>query len=312
MYRLHDRTSAFAFVTLCVVTCQGSPAFSQEGGIEVFAAETLFEQGFRISESHLYKRAGGLYSGSNRIGDPLGRLFEEHRAVTGIDYGLLPGLTLSALVPVVHKQQEQLNGGRSETLSSFGLGDIAFLGKYRIYKNDWKRSAFHFAIIGGLEVPTGATNARENGVRLAPSLQPGSGSWDPFAALSANLSLDRLRFDGLLFFKANTEGTQDFSDGDFFAAEVSAAYRFWHEKYPGPSASAKLGLQWRHHERAETRGQIVANSGAEETVLRAGLTFHPVPRMDLTLSVDVPVYRDFNGQQLGRDVRTFLALGIRF
>jgi len=312
MSRPHTGRLALALAALCLLAFRGSPALSQEGGIEVFAAETLFDQGFRISQSHLYQRSGELYSGSSRIGDAQDRVFQEHRSVTGIDYGILPGLTLSALLPVVYKQQEQLSGGGRETLESSGLGDIAFLGKYRIYKRDWKRGAFHFTAISGLEMPTGATNERHDGARLSPSLQPGSGSWDPFAALSTNLGLDRLRFDGLLFFKANTEGSQDFADGDFFAAEVDAAYRFWHTKYPGPTASARLGVQWRHQERAEANDRGIANSGSDETILRAGLTFHPVPSMDLTLSVDVPVYRDLNGQQLGRDFRTFLALGFRF
>ena len=96
-------------------------ARAQEGGIEVFAAQTLFDQGWRVSESHLYKRKGNVYRGSNRVSDPEDRLFEEHRAVTGLDYGLLPGLTLSALIPVVYKRQEQRTAGNKETLESFGL-----------------------------------------------------------------------------------------------------------------------------------------------------------------------------------------------
>ena len=312
MLQRHARALVHATGALVLISVQVERCHAQEGGIEVFAAETLFAEGWRISESYLYKRKGNVYRGSDRVRDPQDRLFEEHRSVTGVDYGLLPSLTLSALLPVVYKQQRQRTGGRKETLESFGLGDIALLGKYRVYKNDWKRGAFHLALIGGLEFPTGDTDADEDGSRLPPALQPGSGSWDPVAAVAANLNLNRLRFDGLFFYKVNTEGAQDFADGDFLAVEGDVAYRFWHTKYPGPTASARLGVQWRHEGRDELDGRTVSNSGSDEILLRPGLTFHPIPSMDLTLSIDVPVYRDFNGEQLGLDLRTFLALGFRF
>ena len=307
-----EHKRARALCVLALVWIYSGSTEAQEGGIEVFAAGTLFDDGWRVSESYLYKRKGTLYRGTSEVSDPQDRLFEEHRAVTGIDYGLFPGLTLSALFPVVYKRQEQRVAGSRETLESFGLGDIALLGKYRVYKDDWKRGAFHLSLIGGLEFPTGDTDADEDGIRLPPSLQPGSGSWDPFAAVATNLNLNRVRLDALAFYKLNTEGSQDFKEGDFFALEFAAAYRFWHTKYPGPTASARVGVQWRHRERAELDGKWLTDSGSDEIVLRPGLTFHPLPSIDLTLSVEVPVYRDLNGEQLGRDVRAFLALGFRF
>jgi hypothetical protein len=295
-----------------LLSCPLSSARAQEGGIEVFAAETLFARGWRVSESYLYKRAGSFYRGSHAANDPKDRVLEEHRAVTGIDYGFFPGLTVSALIPVVYKRQKQRLTGSPRTLESFGAGDIAVLGKYRYFKRDWQRSAIHLAVITGLEVPSGDTGEDENGVRLPPNLQPGSGSWDPITALAANLELNRWRFDALALAKWNTEGAQDFEEGDFFALELDSAYRFWHTKYPGPTASAKLGIQWRHEESDRMDSRRLADSGLDELVLRAGLTFHPIPRMDLTLSADVPFYRDVKGEQLVREVRTFFGFGIRF
>ena len=288
------------------------PASGQEGGIEVFAAETLFEQGTRLSASYLYKRKGHLQRGSGEVSDPQDRLFEEHRFVAGLDHGVLPRLTVSALLPVVYRHLRATTGGTRNHQEAFGLGDIALLGKYRLYKTDWPRSSLNLSLVGGLELPTGDTGAREDGVRLPPSVQVGSGSWDPFTALSANMSLNRLRFDALVFYKINTEGTQEFEDGDFLALETDVAYRFLHTVYPGPTAAARLGIQWRHQWRAEQHGVTLVNSGSDEILLRAGLGFHPVPGVDLTLSVDIPLYQDFRGEQLAFDVRTFFALGIRF
>ncbi|MCZ6796001.1 MAG: hypothetical protein O7J95_20525 [Planctomycetota bacterium] len=284
----------------------------QEGGIEVFAAETLFDQGMRLSVSHLYKLRSELHRGSSRVSDPQDRVFQEHRVVAGFDYGVLPELTLSALVPAVYRELRREAAGGRERLEAFGLGDIALLGKYRLHKVDWERSSFNVSLVAGLEFPSGETGAREDGVRLPPSLQPGSGSWDPFVALASRLGVNRWRFDALAFYKANTEGTQEFEDGDFLALEADVAFRFLHTKYPGPTASARVGLQFRYQGRAEQSGLRVNDSGSDALMARFGLTVHPMPRMDLTVAVDVPLYQDLRGEQLGLGVRTFFALGIRF
>ena len=285
-----------------------APVSAQAGGIEVFAAETLFASGTRVSISHIRERKGTLFDGTSELSDPLHRTFTERRLVAAIDHGLLPNLTLSALVPYVHKSLESSAGD----LSGEGFGDVAVLAKWRVHKRDWRRGAFHVSVIGGLELPTGETGARDQGARLPVSLQPGSGSWDPFLALAVNLDLNRLRFDALAFHKLNTEGAQDYEDGDFTAFGVEGAYRFLHTKYPGPTASAKLGLQWRHEGKAVQNGSTVTGTGSDELIVRTGLSWHPAPEWDLSLSVQVPLYQDYEDLQLGFDYRTFLALGIRF
>lgn len=285
-----------------------SRATAQEGGIEVFAAATLFEQGTRVSLSHIYKRRSGLFRGSDEVPDPLDRTSVEQRFVAAVDHGFRPDLTVSALIPFVSKDLDTDAGD----LDSSGLGDVAVLAKFRAYKVDWTRSSLNVSVIGGLETPTGDTVDREDGVRLAPGLQPGSGSWDPFTALSMNLNQGRFRLDALALYKFNTEGAQDFEAGDFLSLELGGTYRFLHTKYPGPTANARLGLQWRHEGKAKQDGATVPDTGLDELTIRTGLTWHPAPNLDLTLSVDVPVHQDYEGTQLGLDLRTFIAIGFRF
>ncbi len=307
------RKSLAVLVALAITVARTDAMHGQEGGIEVFAAETLFGQGWRLSASHLYKRKGNVFRGDRHQNDPLDRLFEEQRFVAGVDYGVLPALTLSLLVPTVYKSQRQrVSGGGRERLESFGLGDVALLGKYRVFKRDWERGAFHLAVISGLEFPSGDTDADEDGVRLPPALQPGLGAWNPVTALAANLELDLFRFDGLFFYKINTEGAQDFEAGDFIVVEFDAHYRFLHTQYPGPTASAKLGVQWRHEMRDELDGHRVRNSGADVIALRPGVSWHPLPQIDISVTLDVPIYRYVRGEQLVLDVRTFFAVGLRF
>lgn len=301
-------TRRVGLLTLWSVATLNAGASAQEGGIEVFAAGTLFSSGLRASVSTIHKRKGTLFQGTHEVSDPLNSVFEETRIVTAIDYGLRPDLTVSLLMPFVYKSLDTNAGD----FNSFGLGDMAVLGKYRAYKTDWERGTFQVATIAGLEVPTGVTDATESGVRLSPGLQPGLGSWNPFFGLSANLNLNRFRFDWQAFYKVNTEGAQNFEKGDFLALEMDVAYRFLHTQYPGPTASARIGLQWRHEDQDDLNGVTAASSGSRELLLRPGLAWHPAPNIDISFAVDVPVYQDYDGTQLGLDYRTFLAFGIRF
>lgn len=307
-----SRKLRFAALLGIVFAGRTTAVWAQDGGIEIFSGETLFYQGTRVAVAHLYRQKSGLYDGSRHISDPQDRSLEEHRAVLSLNYGLRADLTVAALVPTIDRHFEQDTPSGTRRIDTWGLGDIALIGKYRFFTRDGNQSSFNTSFIGGIEVPTGETDERDGGVRVAPDLQPGSGSWDPFAALAATFSHRRMRFDGQAFYKLNTRGTQDFDDSDLVSVGTSAAYRFIHEKYPGPSHSARLGVVWQHQTRARSRGDTVANSGSDQILLRPGLTFHPDPALDIVINVDVPVFQHYRGQQLGLDVRTFLALGIRF
>lgn len=288
--------------------CSASSVAAQEGGIEIFAGETLFKEGWRISATEIYKPKDSLFAGSREIANTTDRELLEYRTVIGVDYGIAREATVSVLLPFVHKSLST----SSQRVSATGLGDVAVLGKYRFVYDEWKAGGFSWSVVGGLELPTGATDEVQGGVRLDPSMQVGSGAWNPFLATSATLGVDRARFDANVFYKLNTEGAQQTEVGDFFSVDVSAAYRFLHYKYPGPTFGARLGLQWRHDARGEQNGMTVPDSGADELLLRPALSIHPIPRMDLNIGTRIPLYQHYNGQQLGRGVEWFLAVGFRF
>ncbi len=280
---------------------------AQEGGIEIFAGETLFQEGTRVSLTEIYKRKS-LYDGSDQVRDPLNRTFEEWRTVVGVDYGVLPDVTVSALVPFVWRSQRQ-NG---PDLSARGLGDVALLGKYRVYDKQWKGGGFNWAMVGGIEMPTGDTDATKNTMRLPPHVQVGTGAWNPFLASAVTYEQGRFRADGVLFYKFNQGGAQDLRKGDFLFLSGRVGYRFLHVKYPGPTLGASAGLIYRHEGKDRVSGQTQRNSGSDQLHLAVGLTGHPIPAVDLFLGAEVPLYQHFDGRQLGRDIALALKFGIRF
>jgi hypothetical protein len=284
------------------------PAAAQDGGIEIFAGETIFTEGTRISLAHIWKTKEGKLSGSSSVTDPSNERFVEHRTVLGINHGIARGWSLSALIPFVERSLDAKSGDQS----SSGPGDISLLVKNRFHVKDWRRGAWHSAWIAGIELPTGETGARDGGTRLDPKLQPGSGSADPFLGLASTLDLDLWRFDAVALYKENTEGAQDFEEGDKLTLALSGKYRFLHEKYPGPSASATVGLKWSHSWRSYGDDPTFSNLGGEELLVKFGLGYHPRPDIDMGLSLDLPLYEDLNGTQLGLDSRVQLSLGWRF
>ncbi len=300
------RTSS---ILLIVATVLAAPAAAQSGGIETLTGEMLFASGTRLSVSHSMQHKGSIYTGSDEVANPLGSSYTEHRTVFGFDYGVSSSFTLTALLPVISKSFEQDGMGN---LNSAGIGDLAVLAKVLLHHNYWRRGGYHFAAAAGLEAPTGSTSTEDGGARLGPGMQSGSGSWDPFVSFSANLEADRWRFDAIAIYKENTEGAQDYEDGDDFAVDLVAAYRFLHAPYPGPSANVKLGLLYRHEGAAEQAGVTVLNSGNEQWLGRLAFAWHPQPAIDLSIAFDVPLAQDYDGTQLALDYRTSVAFGIRF
>lgn len=283
-------------------------ASAQDGGIEIFAGETIFTEGTRVSLTEIWKTKQGLLAGSDSIGDPLGRTFVERRTVLGVNHGIARGWSVSALMPYVERDLDSSAGD----LRGAGVGDLSLILKQSFHRLDWERSAWHSAWIAGVEAPTGVTDERAGGVKLSPSLQPGSGSWDPFVGLATTLDLDLYRFDAVALFKDNGEGAQDFEEGEKLSLSLSGKYRWLHERYPGPSASATVGLKWAHWAGSQKDGVLQANSGGEELLFKFGLGWHPRPNLDLGLSLDVPLHEHLSGQQLGLDSRVQLSLGWRF
>jgi len=285
-----------------------APCLAQSGGVETLTGEMLFSGGTRVSVSHLHSARSGLMAGSTSVANPLFRSASEDRTTLSLDHGINARFTLTALLPYVEKSSH--SGGVAT--DSGGFGDIALLAKWLIAKEYWPRSGWHVAMAAGLEVPSGETGIREGAALLSPGMQPGSGSWDPFVSVSANLELNRWRFDTIALFKNNNSGAQQYQAGDNFAFDLVGAYRFLHAQYPGPSANVKLGLLYRNQGEAQLADATVMNSGSNVWLGRVALSWHPQPQWDLGLSVDLPIAESYGGTQLAFDYQVSLTAGIRF
>lgn len=289
-----------------------SESHAQNGGIELFSGETLFEGGTRLSLSSVYQEKKSVYRGSHRIHTGDHRRKEELFLVAGVDYGIHRDVTLTALMPFVEKIIHRHRGRGSQNQYASGYGDLLLTAKYRPLRVLWRQSAFNIAVLLGLELPTGDTTKRERGRSLDPDEQPGSGSFDPLAAVLTTLSINRFRMDTQLRYKWNTKGHRGFDRSDVFIGQIGFKYRFLHKKYPGPSASATVRLRYRYESNARQSGRSVANEGADIYSVVFALGAHPLPELDVGVAADVPFYQRYRGTQFGLDTRLLLNFGYRF
>ncbi|MEM6298207.1 MAG: hypothetical protein AAF740_05900 [Bacteroidota bacterium] len=199
----------------------------------------------------------------------------------------------------------------SNTLSSSGIGDMIILGQYQFLQSD-KTNLF---LGGGLKIPIGATQNEENGLLLAPDLQPGTGSWDALGNLiwlQNRIFKDFLDIQTVLTYRKTTaterfNNTQSYRFGDEFLWQSVFSQTF----------SGKVGLvtpfiltRFRHTRPDERNEQTAFNTGGTWLNLGTGLSWQFTPTVGLQATGMLPVYRHLEGTQLTSSYRLNFALNI--
>ncbi len=270
-------------------------------------ARTLFG-GFTLGSARLrVTRAATLKEGTETVTDP------QDQAVTTFEedleavYGATRDVTLGVTLPILEERLRfEGPGGERRTITADGPGDLTLAGAYRLYRRDVERGTTQFSLLGGLKLPTGATDVEDSnlprltgkpGTRLPPSLQLGSGSVDGIVGLAGFHNMDRLSFYADAQGKLTTEGAQGFRAGNSLFYDLSADYVL----LPGRNMFLILELNGVSASRAEQAGRTVRDSGGQLLFLSPGLQYLPIPNLILETSVQVPIYRDLNGRQLAPD-----------
>jgi hypothetical protein len=300
-----------AFAAAVALLGAALPALAQEGSLDVLDGETLYEGGALVTIGYEFEEREGLLHGRDRVSDPLDRKLIDSTIALGAHYGLRYDLQLSAVVPYVRRTIEIEDPSGPDRIASEGPGDAALVAKWRYYRWDDVGKALNFAVLAGLELPTGEADAKDHGREVAPEFQPGSGSWDPSFGTAVTYEPGRWRFNAAVLYQRNGQGEEDFKSGDELFAELAAGNRFWLEPYPGPFMRFDVLLRHRHSWRSTQHGDIVHDSGGDLLTAGATLAFRPRPTIDLQLFLEIPVYQKVEGTQLEEDFSIFLAIGYR-
>lgn len=233
-------------------------------------------------------------------GDPTSqeREFDGRASVTTLGYGVTSRLALFGTLPVAHKHLELPGAWRA----SSGLGDVRVFARYTILQQDEPGRTFRVAPFAGVELPTGEHRKRDSLGLLPPSVQPGSGSWDPFGGIVATYATTAWQLDAVASYQANTERAGR-EDGDIARADLSFQYRLLPARITADTEAFVFGVLETNlifEEQRKLNGLADPNTGGTTLFLAPGLQY-AAERFIAEAAVQIPVVQDLNGDALEKD-----------
>jgi hypothetical protein len=279
-----------------------------QGVLDVLDGETLYDGGSLLTFGYEFERGDSMRSGRHRVFDPFAAHESTWRTTMAFQYGLRNTLQLGVALPYVAHERASTAGD----VDTDGIGDLQLLAKWRVYRWDAPAQALNLAVLGELSLPTGDDDAQQNGVRLEPELQTGSGGIDPALGFGLTHEPGRWRFNMAALYRWRTDTDGDHAHlGDELVVELAAGNRFWLEPYPGPFMRFDLLTRYYQEQTATLQGPL-PDSGSERATIGFTLAFRPRPELDFQLGGEVPYWQDVHGTQLGEDWSVHFDIGYRF
>ena len=230
--------------------------------------------------------------------------------VSVLGYGATSDLALFGVVPYVDRSLDITQGGARRTRSASGLGDISLFGRYTVFRRDWPGRTLRVASFAGLELPTGDDDETDSFGRLPASVQPGSGSWDPFGGLVLSYQTLDFEVDAQASYRANTKAN-DFEFGDVARLDGALQYRLWPRELGSGVPGFLYGVleaNLIHRDKDQFSGTNDPDSGGLSLFILPGLQY-VTKRWIVETGVQIPVVQDLNGTALEKD--TIFRAGFR-
>ncbi len=301
----------------CSVCLAGDPLFSkhgtsaqQEGEVSIY----LQAQGWRKDSGLLPHAPEGEEHEEEHEHEEGHERNRSQRLDLFLSWTPLARVTLSLDIPYAFNAIEEIEAGARQTNRLHGLGDVALLGSFVLWRNRDVLPSFWIEGRTFLKAPTGRSTRREAGF-VDPHLQTGTGSWDFGLGLAA---VHRRAWGSLytsVFYRENTEG--DFGDVDYefgdvllanAALELPVGHALRRPALDWLTVGAELNYRWSGFDRLE--GQRYAHSGGSilyaTPALRFRLPFSLRERpASLRLALQLPLTQSWlNGSQDEKEVWT--------
>lgn len=276
----------------CSICRCGDPTFNALG------TDVYKEGAFRVSlDWERFDKEQGLLPGED------GReTVVENRFTTALSYTFGERAIAVARIPWSSRRTSEAGGGFGGAGTSRDLADPELYALVRLWASDFTGGLGRrtwISALGGVKTAWGKNDLAQGGERLDEHLQPGTGSTDWFGGLSGVYLLDHTSslFGSVQLRRA---GTNDF--GYRYGSTTLA--NFGYERKLGRIWDAAVELNFR----AAGRDEIDAGGFLDPNTGGRLLYVSPRVIVDLgkglvgRLAVQVPVYRDLNGDQRERAV----------
>lgn len=269
---------------------------------EAQAAPMTFNTALPVADGEFIFREQAILEQSGNDPSSAARDFTVWSAVSVLGYGVSADVALFAAVPYVDKRLKLTESGSRRARGARGLGDVRLFGRYTAFRKDWPGHTFRIAPFAGVETPTGDDDRTDVFGRLPADVQPGSGSWDPFAGLVLTYQTLDYQIDAQAGYQANTKAN-GFAFGDVAQLDASLQYRLW-PRALGPGVPGflygVLEANLVHNDKNESGGADDSSSGGTSLFLVPGLQYVS-KRWIVEAAVQVPVLQRLNGTALEND-----------
>ncbi len=267
-----------------------------------WAAPQSFNTALPVAQGEFVFREQFVLDQSGDDSSPSDRDRTAWALLSVLGYGATPELALFGVVPYVDKSLDITEGGARRMRSASGLGDIRLFGRYTVYRQDWPGRTLRIAPFVGLELPTGNDDETDAFGRLPASVQPGSGSWDPFGGVVLTYQTLDFQTDAQASYAAKTEAN-DFEFGDVARLDGSLQYRLWPRELGAGVPGFLYGvletnLVYQHKNQVGGGGD--PNSGGLTVFILPGLQY-VTKRWIVEAGIQIPVVQDLNGTALEKD-----------
>lgn len=163
----------------------------------------------------------------------------------------------------------------TKTVITQGLGDISLMAGYMVFNNGdsigklWKHT---FSVNAGIKLPTGRYNIRNEGLRLNPAMQPGTGSIDYLATLFYSIRYKKVGMAVDANARFCSVNPNDYKQGNRYSA--SARVFVWQKMGFSSSILPMAGVSFDYATQDRDLGSIVAESGGKGLFAVAGVEYY--------------------------------------
>ena len=285
--------------------CSGGVPLSNNIGLPMLEKGTL-----QVGVSYDYNNLNTLNEGVEELDDN-SRLRVTHSILVNLGYNITSDLSVEALFSWVNQRRRILT---NNTLNkSSGIGDAIILARYRLLnKNNWA-----FSVGGGLKLPTGDSDKKNDlGVILNADLQPGSNALDAVFLTSISKQFNfrkSLTFSSRLTYRktgVNNEyqKVNKYKFGNetqFFLSAVDQFFLF------NQIFNLSLTLKYRYVLNDKINSKQIGNTGGEWIFLRPSLSVGILENVNLSSSIELPIYSKVEGVQLTPTYRFNIGVSIQ-
>ncbi len=295
MRPIRNATTRHHVVTLVAVAAMGWMSEAVSAPITFNTALPVAKGEFVSREQWIINESGDDPSGADRD--------RSSRAVASVlGYGVISKLALFGVLPYLNNELEITKGGQRVTRRASGFGDLTVFGRYTVVQRDRPGRNFRVAPFFGVKAPTGEDDETDALGRLPPSVQLGSGSWDPFIGVVATNQTLRYQVDGQFSFRGKNKAN-DFEAGDVIRLDGSLQYRLRTRELTSGVPGFLYGVieaNLIHRDENRVGGSTDPNSGGTTLFITPGVQYI-TKRWIVEGAAQIPVSEDLNGTALEND-----------